>query len=88
MATFDEREQVVTTQYNAESMAFYVQAPPRAVEPGILVASERQARGPPAGHDPRPSSAAGWLAHATAPQPPVCRPGYGSTRPCFCTQGR
>jgi tetratricopeptide (TPR) repeat protein len=42
MATFDEREQIVTTQYNADRIAIYTQATPRPVEPEVLTAAERQ----------------------------------------------
>jgi hypothetical protein len=42
MATFDQHQQVVTTQYNAERMNIYAQATPRPVDPETLAAAERQ----------------------------------------------
>jgi hypothetical protein len=43
MATFDQRQQMVGTQYNAAgNMYIYAQATPRPVDPEILAAAERQ----------------------------------------------
>jgi hypothetical protein len=42
MATFDQRQQVVGTQYNAEHIYIYAQATPRPVDPDVLAAAERQ----------------------------------------------
>ena len=42
MATFDQRQQVVTTQYNADHITIYAQATPRPVDPETLAAAERQ----------------------------------------------
>src|SRR5262245_46349115 len=42
MATFDQRYQVVTTQYNAEHITIYAQARPRPVDPETLAAAERK----------------------------------------------
>jgi hypothetical protein len=42
MATFNQRQQVVGTQYNAEHIYIYAQATPRPVDPETLAAAERQ----------------------------------------------
>jgi tetratricopeptide (TPR) repeat protein len=42
MATFDQRQQTVGTQYNADHIAIYAQATPRPVDPETLAAAERQ----------------------------------------------
>jgi tetratricopeptide (TPR) repeat protein len=55
MATFDEREQVVTSQYNADRITIYAQATPRPVEPEILAAAERQLAALPLDMIPAPA---------------------------------
>jgi hypothetical protein len=42
VATFDQRQQVIGTQYNADRITIYQQATPRPVDPEVLATAERQ----------------------------------------------
>jgi hypothetical protein len=55
MATFDQRQQVVGTQYNAERIMIYAQATPRPADPEVLAAAARQLAALPLETIPNPA---------------------------------